>query len=75
MAGSGLGGGCGVGLGLGWGYGAAVGAHYIVVNPEFQSELSQKPSWQDRLGNLKRRLLPPKEDAPSPTAAGDAAAK
>lgn len=51
IAGSGAGGGCGVGLGLGWGYGSALGAHYIVVKPEFEKDLAVKPMWRKKLDN------------------------
>ena len=59
IAGSGVGGGCGVGLGLGWGYGAAVGAHYIVVKPEFERDRAVKPGWRRHLDEFVDKLPKP----------------
>jgi hypothetical protein len=52
IAGTGMGGGCGVGVGLGWGYGSALGAHYIVVKPEFEKDNPVKPLWRIKLDNF-----------------------
>jgi len=61
VAGSGVGGGCGVGVGLGWGYGAALGAHYIVVRPEFERdrEAPVTPGWKGEIERFIRQLPKP----------------
>jgi hypothetical protein len=56
VAGTGFGGGCGAGVGLGWGYGAAMGAHYMVVKPEFEADHPVKAGWRVKLESMARAL-------------------